>query len=146
MAVPIAAVLEEYWSSGVRLLAGLLVAVGSLTAIAAIVSLDSDYLGVRLAAYCKEAYGFTISAILPHVGTPSGPGFMLSVFGMGPAARSLPIRSQMVASGPLPPFLKRGKPCGTDSMRQPQTEQTTRQPKATEMNTAVHNVTFVPTI
>ena len=57
MAVPIASVLEEYWSPGVRLLAGFLAAAGGLTAAAAIVSLDSDHVGARLTAYCKDAYG-----------------------------------------------------------------------------------------
>jgi hypothetical protein len=79
MAVPVAAVLEEYWSFRVRILAGFLAAVGSLTAAAAIVSLDSDYVSARLIAYFKDTYGFTFSAALPPIETLSGSGFMLSV-------------------------------------------------------------------
>ncbi|MGA3041053.1 MAG: hypothetical protein ABSF54_09740 [Bryobacteraceae bacterium] len=65
LAVPVAAALEEYWSPLVRVLAGFLAALGGLAAAASIVSLDSDYVGARLAAYSEEAYGFTIGVALP---------------------------------------------------------------------------------
>jgi hypothetical protein len=79
MAVPVAAALEKYWSLEVRLLAGILAILGSLTSAAAIVSLDSDYVGVRLADYCRDAYGFAISTVLPNFEALSRSGSMLSI-------------------------------------------------------------------
>jgi hypothetical protein len=79
LAVPVGAALDEYWSSGVRLLAGFLAAVGGVIAAAAIVSLDSDYVGIRLAAYCKEAYGFAISAAFPGITIQSMGGVIVLI-------------------------------------------------------------------
>ena len=78
MAVPVAVALEEYWSPYSRLLAVFLAALGSLTAAAAIVSLDSDYAGARLAAFSKDTYGFAIGAALPTFETLNR-GLMISV-------------------------------------------------------------------
>ena len=68
LALPLAAVFECCRSKSLRIAAGGLVAIGMFTSFASLTSLDADYIPARLAARMRDAYGFSITSILPSFG------------------------------------------------------------------------------
>jgi hypothetical protein len=65
LALPLAAIFEDCRSTVLRIVACALIAIGTLTSLASLTSLDGDYIPTRLAARMIDAYGFSIASILP---------------------------------------------------------------------------------
>ena len=78
-ALPLAAVYEACQSKGLKMLACALLALGLSTSLASLTSLDADYIPSRLAAHTRDAYGFTITSMLPSIDQHTPETFWLTI-------------------------------------------------------------------